>query len=77
MSGVSKSRVASAVFLDVLNGIDDLVHKLEGHTGNDTFGISEGALESTEGDTGFLCRDAGEELHGKGGKGRPRQQAIR
>lgn len=61
MSGFDESRGTSAVFFNVLNGIDNLVHELEGHTGDNTFGVCEGALKGAEGNTSFLGRDAGEE----------------
>ena len=50
------------VFFDVLYRVDDLVHELEGNTGNDTFGIGERTLESAESDTSLLGRDTREEL---------------
>ena len=50
------------VFFDVLYRVNDLVHELEGDTGNDAFGVGERTLESAEGNTGFLGGDTREEL---------------
>lgn len=58
----AKPHHSTRVLFDMLDRVDNLVHELQGYTGNDTLGVREGALQSAQRYACFLRRHPREKL---------------